>query len=76
MAISAQKKTARARKNGKKNQLLNRERLEELLVQTGMITGDKLQAVLQSAETHNQTVEPGLLEEGILSRRDLVKALS
>ncbi len=76
MAISAQKKTARGRKNGRKNQLLNRERLEELLVQTGMITGDKLQAVLRTAEADNQTVEQVLLEEGILSSRDLVTALS
>lgn len=76
MVISAQKKAARARKNGKKNQLLNKERLEELLVQTGMITGDKLQAVLQTAEADDQTVEQVLLEEGILSSRDLITALS
>ena len=40
MAISAQKKTQRSKKKTVDNYLLKKEHLEEVLVRTGMITGE------------------------------------
>jgi aspartate ammonia-lyase len=50
---------------------LTKESLEEVLVRTGMIAEDQMQDVLQIANKEGKTVEQVLVEEGLLSTRDL-----
>lgn len=55
---------------------LTKESLEEVLVRTGMIAEGQMQDVLQIANKEGKTIEQVLVEEGLLSTRDLSAALS
>jgi len=55
---------------------LTKESLEEVLVRAGMIAEDQMQDVLQIANKEGKTIEQVLVEEGLLSTRDLSAALS
>jgi hypothetical protein len=55
---------------------LTKESLEEVLVRTGMIAEDQMQDVLQIANKESKTIEQVLVEEGLLSTRELSTALS
>jgi type II secretory ATPase GspE/PulE/Tfp pilus assembly ATPase PilB-like protein len=53
-----------------------KESLDEILVRTGMITAEQMQNVWQIARRDGKTVEQVLVEERLLTSRDLVTALS
>ena len=55
---------------------LSKDSLEEILVRTGIITAEVMQNVLQMAHKEGKTVEQVLLENKLLTPRDLVMALS
>ena len=57
------------------NHLL-KESLDEILVRTGMITAEQIQNVLQIAHRGGKTIEQVLVEERLLTPRDLVAAIS
>jgi len=76
LAVTEQDKIQAIQANARSSHSSRRERLDNVLVRTGMITRDKMQDVLQTAREEKKTIEQVLLEEGLLSNRDLMKALS
>ena len=54
----------------------SRENLDEILVRTGMITPEVMQKALQTAQRKNKTVEQVLIEDKLLTPRDLARAVS
>jgi len=61
--------------NSTANHLL-KESLDEILVRTGMITAEQIQDVLQIAHKGGKTIEQVLVDERLLTPRDLAAALS
>jgi len=55
---------------------LSKDSLEEILVRTGIITAEVMQNVLQMAHKEGKIVEQVLLENKLLTPRDLVRAVS
>ena len=53
-----------------------KESLDEILVRTGMITAEQMQNMSQIARRDGKTVEQVLIEERLLTPRDLATALS
>lgn len=53
-----------------------RENLDEILVRTGMITPEVMQNVLQTAQRKSKAVEQVLIEDKLLTPRDLTRAVS
>jgi len=76
LTISEQDKIQAIQANAHGNRSSKKERLDDVLVRTGMIIRDKMQDVLQTAKKESKTIEQVLLEEGLLSSRDLMTALS
>ena len=54
----------------------SKESLDEILVRTGMITTEQMQNVWQIAHRDTKTVEQVLIEERLITSRDLATALS
>jgi len=55
---------------------LSKESLDEILVRTGMATAEQMENMLQIAHRDGKTVEQVLIEERLLTPRDLATALS
>ncbi len=54
----------------------SREKLDEILVRTGLITPELMKNVLQTAQRENKTVEQVLIEDKLLTPPDLARAVS
>ena len=61
-------------KTAKKDQ--PQDTLEEVLVRTGIVTAGQMQDISQIARQSDKKVEEVLVEEGLITTRDLVRALS
>ncbi len=55
---------------------LPQDSLEEVLVRTGIISAEQIQDISQIARQNDKKVEEVLVEEGLITTRDLVRALS
>jgi len=55
---------------------LSKESLEETLVRTGIVTAEQIQDISQIVRQSGKKVEEVLVEEGLITTRDLVRALS
>jgi len=55
---------------------LSRESLEEVLVRIGLVSDERMQAISQVARQNNKKLEEVLVEEGVITPRDLVRGLS
>ena len=54
----------------------SKESLEEVLVRTGLIDAEQMQEISEVARQGNKKLEEALVEEGVISPRDLARALS
>jgi len=55
---------------------LSKERLEEILVRIGLIDAEQMQEIAQTTDQGDKKLEKVLVEEGLISPRDLARALS
>jgi general secretion pathway protein E len=55
---------------------LSEESLGDVLVRTGIVTAEQIQDISQIARQNDKKVEEVLVEEGLITSRDLVRALS
>jgi general secretion pathway protein E len=55
---------------------LSRESLEEVLVRIGLIDAEQMQEIVQTAGRGERKLEEVMVEEGVISPRDLARALS
>jgi type II secretory ATPase GspE/PulE/Tfp pilus assembly ATPase PilB-like protein len=55
---------------------LSRDSLEEILVRIGLIDAEQMQEISRTAAQGNKKLEEVLVEEGLVSPQDLVRALS
>ena len=61
-------------KTAKKDQ--PQDNLEEVMIRTGIVTAEQIQDMQQIASQNDKKIEEVLVEEGLITTRDLVRALS